>query len=276
MCGWGVLFRKGRNQLLFCWWLLVLSWRLLRRCSSSMSDGCTAADLLDNGIDEKDLHWEPDWGQLVTQKNRQLEVSRKSLFLFRQRRMTKHCVYQWIWHENLQNRVRFPIRTVVLDHADMENCHCRVCKASSNCGLPCKSLATADPTVGDPGLPFSSITSQESKATKTRKKLRQQLQWCSSVKQAKLSFWGDLTYTNRTSCKFMHYLGKARHGYIISIYWKCRYPAQCTPQIINSRSISCCKPAHCECSVWMKYTRIGFLILYIILHQTSCQATSAF
>ena len=34
-----------------------------------MSDGCAAADLLDNGIDEKDLiHTEPAWGQLVTQK----------------------------------------------------------------------------------------------------------------------------------------------------------------------------------------------------------------
>ena len=49
-----------------------------------MSDGCAAADLLDNGIDEKDLRSEPDWGELVTQKNRQLEVSRKGRFLFRQ------------------------------------------------------------------------------------------------------------------------------------------------------------------------------------------------
>ena len=31
-----------------------------------MSDGCAAADLLDNGIDEKDLNSEPAWGQLVS------------------------------------------------------------------------------------------------------------------------------------------------------------------------------------------------------------------
>ena len=42
-----------------------------------MSDGCAAADLLDNGIDENYLHLVAAWGQLVTQKKRQLEVSRK-------------------------------------------------------------------------------------------------------------------------------------------------------------------------------------------------------
>ena len=31
-----------------------------------MSDGRAPADLLDHGIDEKDLHSEPDWGQLAT------------------------------------------------------------------------------------------------------------------------------------------------------------------------------------------------------------------
>ena len=48
-----------------------------------MSDGCAAADLPDNGIDEKDLHSEPDWGQLATQKTGNLrchEKDRKNLF----------------------------------------------------------------------------------------------------------------------------------------------------------------------------------------------------
>ena len=58
-----------------------------------MSDGCAAADLLDNGIDEKDLHSEPDWGQLVTQQSGNLRCHQKA-FVFEAKRMTKHCVYQ--------------------------------------------------------------------------------------------------------------------------------------------------------------------------------------
>ena len=46
-----------------------------------MSDGCAAADLLDNGIDEKDLHSEPDWGQLVAQKAGNLRCHGKTLYL---------------------------------------------------------------------------------------------------------------------------------------------------------------------------------------------------
>ena len=56
----------------------------MRSCSGSMSDGCAAADLLDNGIDEKDLHTEPDWGQLDTQKAGNLRCREKKHFLFRQ------------------------------------------------------------------------------------------------------------------------------------------------------------------------------------------------
>ena len=59
----------------------MLSWRLLRSCSSSMSDGCTATDLLDNGIGEKDLHSEPDRGQLVAQKTGNLRCHEKT-FVF--------------------------------------------------------------------------------------------------------------------------------------------------------------------------------------------------
>ena len=43
-----------------------------------MSDGCAAADLLDNGTDEKDLHSEPDWGQLVTRKTGKLSCYAKA------------------------------------------------------------------------------------------------------------------------------------------------------------------------------------------------------
>ena len=52
----------------------------MRSCSGSMSDGCAAADLLDNGIDEKDLHTEPDWGQLDTQKAGNLRCREKKTF----------------------------------------------------------------------------------------------------------------------------------------------------------------------------------------------------
>ena len=47
-----------------------------------MSDGCAAADLLDNGngIDEKDFHTEPAWGQLVTQKAGNLRCREKDGF----------------------------------------------------------------------------------------------------------------------------------------------------------------------------------------------------
>ena len=41
---------------------------------------CAAADLLDNGVDEKDFHSEPDWGQLVTFKNSNLRCHEKALF----------------------------------------------------------------------------------------------------------------------------------------------------------------------------------------------------
>ena len=53
---------------------------MLRSCSGSMSDGCAAADLLDNGIDKKDLHTEPDWGQLDTQKAGNLRCREKDIF----------------------------------------------------------------------------------------------------------------------------------------------------------------------------------------------------
>ena len=46
-----------------------------------MSDGCTATDLLDNGIGEKDLHSEPDRGQLVAQKTGNLRCHEKT-FVF--------------------------------------------------------------------------------------------------------------------------------------------------------------------------------------------------
>ena len=46
-----------------------------------MSDGCAAADLLDNGIDENDLHTEPDWGQPDTQKAGNLRYREKDIFI---------------------------------------------------------------------------------------------------------------------------------------------------------------------------------------------------
>ena len=45
-----------------------------------MSDGCAAADLPDNGVDEKDLNSEPDWGQLATQKTGNLRCHEKAFF----------------------------------------------------------------------------------------------------------------------------------------------------------------------------------------------------